>query len=231
MLSRQYVGIYHILLTKRSLAEKGEHRQHPLKSQETSLVSLPAETAFQIAEIVRCARSKCAGCGILGFGNKGAVSISVIVHSDTICFTCSHLAAGQSQVDRRNNDAEEIRRSTVFKAAVDQNQSLDRSSRHGSEANVALSDLTDIKKKEEMVKEAVKLYSIAAVSQSVLLCVLCAYARREVCFPFFPLTTASCLSDVGQHAEPHRRSRFSILFRGPKLSDRSRQSRHNRSAA
>jgi hypothetical protein len=187
MLSRQYVGIYQILLVKRSLVEKGEEHlhQHPLKLPDSALVSLPAETALEIADIVRCARSKCAGCGILGFGNKGAVSISVIVHSDTICFTCSHLAAGQSQVDRRNNDAEEIRRSTIFKPAVEQTQGLDRSGRQGSDANLAPRDVTDIKKQEEMVKEAVKLYSIAAVSQSALFCNLYTCARREFCFPSF----------------------------------------------
>lgn len=87
-----------------------------------------------------------------------------MVHSDTICFTCSHLAAGQSQVERRNNDAEEIRRSTIFRPGPEQTQSTDKFGRQGSVVKRTSSEVKDMQEKEEMVREAVKVYSIAAVS-------------------------------------------------------------------
>lgn len=55
-------------------------------------------------------------------GNKGAVAIRMLFHTSSLCFVCSHFAAGQSQVKERNEDFVEISRklgfpmvSTVFK--------------------------------------------------------------------------------------------------------------------
>ncbi|CAK8692974.1 unnamed protein product [Clavelina lepadiformis] len=41
-------------------------------------------------------------------GNKGAVAISLILFNSSLCFVCSHFAAGQTQVQERNNDFGEI---------------------------------------------------------------------------------------------------------------------------
>ena len=40
-------------------------------------------------------------------GNKGAVAISLTYRSSSLCFLCSHFAAGQSQISERNNDYSE----------------------------------------------------------------------------------------------------------------------------
>ncbi|KAJ8256448.1 hypothetical protein COCON_G00186000 [Conger conger] len=47
-------------------------------------------------------------------GNKGGVAIRMLFHSTSMCFVCSHFAAGQSQVKERNDDYSEICRKLSF---------------------------------------------------------------------------------------------------------------------
>ncbi|XP_060054597.1 synaptojanin-1 isoform X10 [Erinaceus europaeus] len=47
-------------------------------------------------------------------GNKGAVAIRMLFHTTSLCFVCSHFAAGQSQVKERNEDFVEIARKLGF---------------------------------------------------------------------------------------------------------------------
>lgn len=47
-------------------------------------------------------------------GNKGAVAIRFVLHSSSLCFVCSHFAAGQSQVNERNADYAEITKKIAF---------------------------------------------------------------------------------------------------------------------
>ncbi|XP_066506666.1 synaptojanin-1 isoform X2 [Hoplias malabaricus] len=47
-------------------------------------------------------------------GNKGGVAIRMLFHTTSICFVCSHFAAGQSQVKERNDDYTEITRKLSF---------------------------------------------------------------------------------------------------------------------
>ncbi|XP_048348323.1 LOW QUALITY PROTEIN: synaptojanin-1 [Sphaerodactylus townsendi] len=47
-------------------------------------------------------------------GNKGAVAIRMLFHTSSLCFVCSHFAAGQSQVKERNEDFIEICRKLNF---------------------------------------------------------------------------------------------------------------------
>ncbi|CAI9731580.1 synaptojanin-1-like isoform X1 [Octopus vulgaris] len=41
-------------------------------------------------------------------GNKGAVGVRFLLNATSFCFLCAHFAAGQSQVNERNNDFHEI---------------------------------------------------------------------------------------------------------------------------
>ncbi|XP_070773429.1 synaptojanin-1 [Enoplosus armatus] len=47
-------------------------------------------------------------------GNKGGVAIRLLFHTTSMCFVCSHFAAGQSQVKERNDDYNEITRRLTF---------------------------------------------------------------------------------------------------------------------
>ncbi|XP_053312664.1 synaptojanin-1 isoform X2 [Spea bombifrons] len=47
-------------------------------------------------------------------GNKGAVAVRMLMHTTSLCFVCSHFAAGQSQVKERNEDYMEITRKLSF---------------------------------------------------------------------------------------------------------------------
>ena len=47
-------------------------------------------------------------------GNKGAVAISFTYAASSFCFLCSHFAAGQTQVQERNNDYSEAVRRIAF---------------------------------------------------------------------------------------------------------------------
>jgi len=47
-------------------------------------------------------------------GNKGAVAISLTYRSSSLCFLCSHFAAGQSNITERNNDYSEAIKKVTF---------------------------------------------------------------------------------------------------------------------
>lgn len=47
-------------------------------------------------------------------GNKGAAAIRLVFHATSLCFVCAHFAAGQSQVNERNADYNEITRKIAF---------------------------------------------------------------------------------------------------------------------
>lgn len=47
-------------------------------------------------------------------GNKGAAAIRFVYKATSLCFVCSHFAAGQNQVAERNADFNEITRKMMF---------------------------------------------------------------------------------------------------------------------
>ena len=50
-------------------------------------------------------------------GNKGGVAVRARVYDTWVCFVCAHLAAHESEVDRRNTDYREINSRLVFPEA------------------------------------------------------------------------------------------------------------------
>ncbi|KAG0549477.1 hypothetical protein BDA96_01G259500 [Sorghum bicolor] len=66
---------------------------------------------------IRNLKVSCVGRGLMGYlGNKGSISISMVLHQTSFCFVCSHLTSGQKDGDehRRNSDVMEILRKTRF---------------------------------------------------------------------------------------------------------------------
>ncbi|MCO5611714.1 hypothetical protein L7F22_065972 [Adiantum nelumboides] len=59
----------------------------------------------------------CVGLGIMGcLGNKGSISVSMVLHETSFCFVCTHLTSGEKEGDelRRNADVAEILKRTHF---------------------------------------------------------------------------------------------------------------------
>jgi synaptojanin len=63
--------------------------------------------------------TRCVKTGMFGMtGNKGAVAARVCVHGQSFAFVTAHLAAGQNNVEERNNDAATIENSLRFRHAA-----------------------------------------------------------------------------------------------------------------
>lgn len=70
-----------------------------------------------LREHVRNMKVSCVGRGLMGYlGNKGSVTVSMLLHQTSFCFVCSHLTSGQKEGDelRRNSDFMEIVKKTRF---------------------------------------------------------------------------------------------------------------------
>ncbi|XAR54700.1 hypothetical protein NMG60_11029957 [Bertholletia excelsa] len=70
-----------------------------------------------LRENVRNMKVSCVGRGLMGYlGNKGSISVSMLLHQTSFCFVCSHLTSGQKEGDelRRNSDVMEILKKTRF---------------------------------------------------------------------------------------------------------------------
>ncbi|PAV77891.1 hypothetical protein WR25_05921 [Diploscapter pachys] len=52
-------------------------------------------------------------------GNKGSVAFRIVVHSTSICFVCSHFAAGQNEIRDRNDDFQTAVRKIRFPQGKD----------------------------------------------------------------------------------------------------------------
>lgn len=66
---------------------------------------------------VKNMKVSCVGRGLMGYlGNKGSISVSMLLHETSFCFVCTHLTSGQKEGDelRRNSDVMEILRKTRF---------------------------------------------------------------------------------------------------------------------
>lgn len=87
IVSKQMVGIYLTIWVRRELVQHISHL-----------------------------KTSCISRGIMGLGNKGCISVSMLLHRTSFCFICSHLASGEKEGDelRRNLDVIEILKSTHF---------------------------------------------------------------------------------------------------------------------
>ncbi|KAK8556038.1 hypothetical protein V6N13_070109 [Hibiscus sabdariffa] len=71
----------------------------------------------ELRDHVKNLKVSCVGRGLMGYlGNKGSISVSMLLHQTSFCFICTHLTSGQKEGDeiRRNADVMEILKKTRF---------------------------------------------------------------------------------------------------------------------
>ncbi|KAM0040581.1 putative inositol-polyphosphate 5-phosphatase [Helianthus debilis subsp. tardiflorus] len=94
------------------------HSQYCLVASKQMVgVFLTVWVKSELREHVRNLKVSCVGRGLMGYlGNKGSVSVSMLLHQTSFCFVCSHLTSGQKEGDelRRNSDFMEIVKKTRF---------------------------------------------------------------------------------------------------------------------
>ncbi|XP_043228770.1 synaptojanin-1-like [Amphibalanus amphitrite] len=87
----------------------------PLTSVQLVGVALFVFIRPELAEHVRDVATDTVKTGLGGAtGNKGAAAIRMVVYNSSLCFICSHFAAGQKEVLERNADYAEISKKICF---------------------------------------------------------------------------------------------------------------------
>ncbi|KAH6768486.1 DNAse I-like superfamily protein [Perilla frutescens var. frutescens] len=98
-------------------AEPGRSRYSLVASKQMVGIFLTVWVRSELKEHVRNIKISCVGRGLMGYlGNKGSISIGMMLHQTSLCFVCSHLTSGEKEGDeiRRNADVMEILRKTRF---------------------------------------------------------------------------------------------------------------------
>ncbi|XP_075477955.1 type IV inositol polyphosphate 5-phosphatase 7-like [Primulina tabacum] len=93
------------------------YRYSLVASKQMVGIFLTVWVRSELREFVQNIKVSCVGRGLMGYlGNKGSISISMLLHQTSFCFVCSHLTSGQKEGDelRRNADVTEILRKTRF---------------------------------------------------------------------------------------------------------------------
>ncbi|XP_057475612.1 LOW QUALITY PROTEIN: type IV inositol polyphosphate 5-phosphatase 7-like [Actinidia eriantha] len=95
-----------------------EHKRYCLVASKQMVgIFLTIWVRSDLKEHVRNMKVSCVGRGLMGYlGNKGSISVSMLLRQTSFCFVCSHLTSGQKEGDeiRRNSDVMEILRKTRF---------------------------------------------------------------------------------------------------------------------
>nr|XP_043629322.1 type IV inositol polyphosphate 5-phosphatase 7-like [Erigeron canadensis] len=97
--------------------EDGYSSYSLVASKQMVGVFLTVWVRSDLREHVSNLKVSCVGRGLMGYlGNKGSVSVSMLLHQTSFCFVCSHLTSGQKEGDelRRNADFMEIVKKTRF---------------------------------------------------------------------------------------------------------------------
>lgn len=96
---------------------RGRSRYCLVASKQMVGLFLTVWVRSELREHVHNMKVSCVGRGLMGYlGNKGSISVSMLLHQTSFCFICSHLTSGQKEGDelRRNADVMEILRKTRF---------------------------------------------------------------------------------------------------------------------
>ncbi|KAG0243878.1 hypothetical protein BGW41_001067 [Actinomortierella wolfii] len=115
----------------------------------------------EAAEHIREVATHSAGCGIMNvLANKGAVAIRIRYKDSHLCFIGSHLAADTSQLERRNQDYQELRRRLTFPIVKD-------TSRRGSKSASGQPSLANIFECDHTIWAGDLNYRIALTEEQV----------------------------------------------------------------
>ncbi|KAF9105739.1 hypothetical protein BGX29_011522 [Mortierella sp. GBA35] len=99
----------------RAIAESLGNGYRKVMSKQLVGLLIVMYAAVDHTKYIKEVTAHSAGVGIMGvLANKGAVSIRIRYKDSYLCFVGSHLAADTSQVDRRNQDYQEICRRLTF---------------------------------------------------------------------------------------------------------------------
>ncbi|GMH20861.1 hypothetical protein Nepgr_022703 [Nepenthes gracilis] len=101
----------------RDYRQRGQSNYCLIASKQMVGLFLTVWVRCDLRDVVRNLKVSCVGRGLMGYlGNKGSISISMLLHQTSFCFVCSHLTSGQKEGDelRRNSDVMEILRKTRF---------------------------------------------------------------------------------------------------------------------
>ncbi|KAA8527629.1 hypothetical protein F0562_034976 [Nyssa sinensis] len=96
---------------------RGDSRYCLVASKQMVGIFLTIWVRSDLRAYVQNMKVSCVGRGLMGYlGNKGSISVSMLLHQTSFCFVCSHLTSGQKEGDelRRNSDVMEILRKTRF---------------------------------------------------------------------------------------------------------------------
>ncbi|CAN8239379.1 unnamed protein product [Cochlearia groenlandica] len=110
-----------LALAEMDLKSLMERKRRPayvrLVSKQMVGVLLTIWVKRSLRKHIQNVRVSTVGVGIMGYiGNKGAVSVSLSINQTFFCFICTHLTAGEREVDqiKRNADVHEIHKRTIF---------------------------------------------------------------------------------------------------------------------
>ncbi|XWS13677.1 hypothetical protein CRYUN_Cryun36dG0058900 [Craigia yunnanensis] len=95
----------------------GHSRYCLVASKQMVGIFLTIWVRSELRDHVKNMKVSCVGRGLMGYlGNKGSISVSMLVHQTSFCFICTHLTSGQKEGDelRRNSDVMEILKKTRF---------------------------------------------------------------------------------------------------------------------
>ncbi|KAI5057374.1 hypothetical protein GOP47_0027389 [Adiantum capillus-veneris] len=101
---------------------KKQRRYVRVASKQMVGIHISVWVKRKLRRFIRNLTVSCVGLGIMGcLGNKGSISVSMMLHETSFCFICTHLSSGEKEGDElhRNADVAEILKRTRFPSIKD----------------------------------------------------------------------------------------------------------------
>ncbi|KAI5070529.1 hypothetical protein GOP47_0014872 [Adiantum capillus-veneris] len=108
------------LLTNLTIPVKKRFRYVRVASKQMVGIHISIWVRRNLRRYIHNLTVSCVGLGIMGcLGNKGSISVRMVLHETSFCFVCTHLTSGEKEGDEfhRNADVAEILKRTHFPSA------------------------------------------------------------------------------------------------------------------